>query len=65
MLRGHDCVHHDTGGWDIRLHGMSGMMRQKEDVGSVNAYCGWLYDALPMQAVWRPRLAVDSYCLAD
>ena len=26
---------------------------------------GWLYDALPKQAVWRPRLAVDSYCLAD
>ena len=25
---------------------------------------GWLYDALPMQAVWRPRLSVDSYCLA-
>ena len=22
--------------------------------------CGWLYDALPKQVVWRPRLAVDK-----
>ena len=25
--------------------------------------CGWLYDALPKQAVWRPRLAVDGRSL--